>query len=67
MEVYAGHLKQGLDPQDAEARNQLWATGVVPGAYHPGQTVLWVVGASHVGGLTVELSNAGWTATAKTL
>ena len=40
MEVYAGHLKQGLDPQDAEARNQRWATGVVPGVYHPGQTVL---------------------------
>jgi len=67
MEVYAGHLKQGLDPQDAEARNQRWAAGVVPGAYRPGQTVLWVVGASHVGGLTVELSNLGWTAKAKTL
>jgi hypothetical protein len=67
MEVYAGHLKKGLDPQDAEARNQAWATGVKHGFYYPGKTVIWVVGASHVGGLTVELSDLGWTVTAKTL
>lgn len=54
-------LLEGKDLQDIESRNQRWVRSMGP-KYHPGQTVLWVVGVSHLAGLRVELSGRGWDA-----
>jgi hypothetical protein len=61
MGIHGEHLLQGIDVQDIEERNRLWASDVDPGRYK-GQTVLWVVGVSHLGGLTIELGKLGWVA-----
>jgi hypothetical protein len=61
MGLHASKLKQGIDPQDIEARNDQWTEGVAPNAYHVGEKVLWIVGASHLGGLTLLLRQQGWT------
>jgi hypothetical protein len=61
MGLHASYLKQGIDPQDIEARNDQWIEGVAPGGYHVGETVLWIVGASHLAGLTLRLRKKGWT------
>jgi hypothetical protein len=62
MEEHVKHLRKGVDIQDIEARNQLWAKPATAGAHHPGQTVLWIVGVSHLAGLIVELGEGGWRA-----
>jgi hypothetical protein len=59
--THAEWLFEGKDLQDIESRNQRWVGSMSPD-YHPGQTVLWIVGVSHLGGLRVELSKRGWVA-----
>jgi hypothetical protein len=60
MSIHSGYLKKGVDPQDIEARNEQWANGVEPGGYHVGKKVLWIVGASHLAGLSLALTKKGW-------
>jgi hypothetical protein len=61
MATHAQYLTQGIDPQDIEGRNEQWAAGVVADGYHLGKRTLWIVGASHLAGLSIELRNKGWT------
>jgi hypothetical protein len=67
MELHSGYLRQGIDIQDIESRNDVWTTGVAPGSYHPGKTVIWIVGASHLGGIQVDLAKNTWKVTSKGL
>ena len=59
----ADELKKGNDAQDHEARNQYWVkeSQQLQGSPYKGKCVLWVVGASHIGGLVSNLERSGWT------
>ena len=61
MKAHSVHLLQGVDVQDIEERNRNWAQGITPEVY-AGKAVLWIVGASHLAGLTIELGKLGWKA-----
>lgn len=63
MGMHSNFLKKGIDVQQIEARNQEWVEKTTGGEFHPGQTIIWVVGASHLGGLINELKEHLWTAT----
>jgi hypothetical protein len=58
--LHSQYLKEGKDPLGIEARSRQWIGGVIPGVYHPGKTLLWIVGASHLGGIALDLKKAGW-------
>jgi hypothetical protein len=63
MALHAGLVKKGFDPHDIESRNREWIGAHARQQDLSGkQRVLWIVGASHLGGLLVELKDAGWTA-----
>jgi hypothetical protein len=57
-------LKEGIDSSDIEARNRYWLreSQKVHELPYKEATVLWVVGAGHIGGLASSLTESGWTA-----
>ncbi len=76
--VYAGNQQQlmanhskllsdKIDQMDVEARNQHWIRSQTVEQSYQNQTVLWVIGATHLGGLIGELKQAGWGAAAQAL
>jgi uncharacterized protein YbaP (TraB family) len=58
MEHHSGYLKKGIDVQDIEARNDEWVANKKEG--ERGSNEIWIVGASHLGGLVSQLQSNGW-------
>ncbi|MCE9579538.1 MAG: hypothetical protein K8W52_40835 [Deltaproteobacteria bacterium] len=63
--LIGARMKSGQDNEDTEERNARWIGSRVSahGALHRGDSQLWIVGASHLPGLVLRLSQAGWTVT----